>query len=144
MNGDPENRSESGSEEGKHRHRQLANGIKNQRITKAQDRILNRMAKFTKRIPLGILSALRGHQPAGDRRLSLRPSVLRTRGHGEPHPHPAEQHLPAPGGAVPYGCRSPGHLLTIAECCPGMLTNNGGKGGGSAVRKNRARTTDRG
>ncbi len=52
MNGDPENRSESGSEEGEHRHRQLANGIKNQRITKAQDRILNRMAKFTKRMPL--------------------------------------------------------------------------------------------
>ncbi len=43
MNGDPENRSESGSEEEEHRHRQLANGIKNQRITKAQDRILNRM-----------------------------------------------------------------------------------------------------
>ena len=37
---------------GEHRHRQLANGIKNQRITKAQDRILNRMAKFTKRMPL--------------------------------------------------------------------------------------------
>ena len=43
MNGDPENRSESGSEEEEHRHRQLTNGIKNQRITKAQDRILNRM-----------------------------------------------------------------------------------------------------
>ena len=28
MNGDPENRSESGSEEEEHRHRQLANGIK--------------------------------------------------------------------------------------------------------------------
>ncbi len=52
MNGDPENRSESGSEEGEHRHRQLANEIKNQRITKAQDRILNRMAKSTKRMPL--------------------------------------------------------------------------------------------
>ncbi len=52
MNGDPENRSESGSEEEEHRHRQLANGIKNQRITKAQDRILNRMEKFTKRMPL--------------------------------------------------------------------------------------------
>ncbi len=52
MNGDPENRSESGSEAGEHRHRQLANGIKNQRITKAQDRILNRMGKFTKRMPL--------------------------------------------------------------------------------------------
>ncbi len=54
MNGDPENRSESGSEEEEHRHRQLANGIKNQRITKAQDRILNRMAKFTKRMPLAM------------------------------------------------------------------------------------------
>ena len=43
MSDDPENRSESGSEEGEHRHRQLANGIKNQRITKAQDRILKRM-----------------------------------------------------------------------------------------------------
>ena len=53
MNGDPENRSESGSEEEEHRHRQLANGIKNQRITKAQARILNRMEKFTKRMPLG-------------------------------------------------------------------------------------------
>ena len=51
MSGDPENRSESGSEAGE--HRQLANGIKNQRITKAQDRILNRMAKSTKRMPLG-------------------------------------------------------------------------------------------
>ena len=52
MSGDPENRSESGSEEREHRHRQPANGIKNQRITKAQDRILNRMAKSTKRMPL--------------------------------------------------------------------------------------------
>ncbi len=52
MSGDPENRSESGTEEGEHGKRQPANGIKNQRITKAQDRILNRMAKFTKRMPL--------------------------------------------------------------------------------------------
>ncbi len=56
MSGDPGNRSESGSEEGE--HRQLANGIKNQRITKAQDRILNRMAKFTKRMLLGGLRAV--------------------------------------------------------------------------------------
>ena len=54
MNGDPEKRSESGSEAGEHRHRQLANGIKNRRITKAQDRILNRMEKFTKRMPLPV------------------------------------------------------------------------------------------
>ena len=62
-----------------------------------------------------------------------------------PHTDPTEQHLPAPG-AVPYGRRSPpGHFLTIAECCPGTLTNNGGKGGGvSAVRKNRAGTMDHG
>ncbi len=38
------------------------NGIKNQRITKAQDRILNRMAKFTKRMPLPPPSAA----PAAD------------------------------------------------------------------------------
>ena len=43
-----------------------------------------------------------------------------------PHPTVAEQCLPAPG-VVPYGRRSSGHFLTIAECCPGTLTNNGGK-----------------
>ena len=53
MSGDPGNRSESGTEEGEHRQRQPAHRIKNQRTTKAQDRILNRMAKFTKRMPLG-------------------------------------------------------------------------------------------
>ena len=63
MNGDPENRSESGSEAGEHRHRQLANGIKNQRITKTQYRILNRMAKFTKRMPLAEIVGV-GTSPA--------------------------------------------------------------------------------
>ena len=45
----------------------------------------------------GLPSALRGHQPAGDRRLSLRPSVLRTRGHDEEPPQ---------GSAVGPLCRS--------------------------------------
>ena len=76
------------------------------------------------------------------------PDLAADRGGGAaqypPHPDPAQQHLPA-SGDVPYGRRSPGHLLTIAECCPGTLTNNGGSGGGvSAVRKNRAGTTDHG
>ena len=72
----PKNRSESGTEEGEHRHRQSANGIKNQRITKAQDRILSRMAKFTKRMPLyggegGIrtLDGISPHTPLAGERL---------------------------------------------------------------------------
>ncbi len=58
------------------------------------------------------------------------PDLAADRGGGAapypPHPDPAEQYLPALG-AVPYSRRFPGHLLTIAECCPGTLTNNGGK-----------------
>ena len=80
MSGDPENRSESGSEEGEHQQRQPANGIKNQRITKAQDRILNRMAKSTKRMPLpppirDSIASIKVRKPSGLQSEALREAV---------------------------------------------------------------------
>ena len=88
-----------------------------------------------------LLSVLAYTLIEGLRRLALRRTVLataspnrirppdlaanRSRGAApySPYPSPAQQHLPAPG-VVPHGRRSAWkHLLTVAECCPGTLTN---------------------